>query len=100
MSWPDSAPASSIESAADPLGGLLQASPFDDANRWERRGELAAGGMGVVAIVFDRWLDREIAVKAPSTEQDAARLFREARITASLDHPGIVSVFDAGRSPN
>lgn len=99
MSWPNSRPASSIESAVDPLGELLTATPFDDADRWERRGELAAGGMGVVAIVFDRWLDREIAVKAPSTEQDAARLFREARITASLDHPGIVSVFDAGRSP-
>lgn len=100
MSWlGKSAPASAIDSAADPLGELLTTGPFDDEDRWERRGELAAGGMGVVAIVFDRWLAREIAVKVPSSEQDAARLFREARITASLDHPGIVSVFDAGRSP-
>ncbi len=54
--------------------------------------------MGVVTIVHDRWLDRDIAVKVPSSEQDAARLLFEARVTASLDHPGIVSVFDAGRS--
>jgi WD40 repeat protein len=72
---------------------------LDDATRWERRGELAEGGMGVVTIVHDRWLDRDIAVKVPSSEQDAARLLFEARVTASLDHPGIVSVFDAGRSP-
>lgn len=99
MSGQASSPPSAAESALDPLGETPSGPPFDDDARWERRGELAAGGMGVVTIVFDRWLDREIAVKVPSTEQDTARLLREARITASLDHPGIVSVFDAGRSP-
>lgn len=103
MSWPRSVPASAAESALDPLGVPApgpQRGPFDDPDRWERRGELAAGGMGVVTVVHDRWLGRDIAVKVPSGEQDTARLLREARITAGLDHPGIVSVFDAGRGPD
>lgn len=106
MNWPLSAAASAAESALDPLPEVATAgdthglplSP-DPTSRWERRGELAAGGMGLVTIVHDRWLDRDIAVKVPHTEQDRSRLLREARITASLDHPGIVSVFDTGYAP-
>ena len=52
--------------------------------------------MGTVAIVYDRWLGREVALKTPASTEDRDRLLREALITARLDHPGIVAIYDAG----
>ena len=69
------------------------------AARYETGGELGRGGMGVVRVAVDAWLDREVAVKRPHADlSDAARerLVREARITARLDHPGIVPILDFG----
>jgi TolB-like protein/tetratricopeptide (TPR) repeat protein len=62
---------------------------------------IARGGMGIVYRATDTRLDREVALKmlAPvgvSDEVPVARFVREARITASLDHPNIVKVFDVG----
>lgn len=59
------------------------------------------GGMGVVYRARDRELDRPVAVKviAPELAQDAGfrtRFEREARVSAQLDHPNVVPVFDAG----
>ncbi|MCC6624353.1 MAG: protein kinase [Deltaproteobacteria bacterium] len=65
--------------------------------RFEVRGELGAGGMGRVVIVHDRRLGRDVALKEPATEADARRLEREARVTARLEHPGIVPIYDSGR---
>ena len=60
--------------------------------------------MGTVYRAFDRALEREVAVKVlrpgmtdPGT---TARLEREARILARLEHPGIVPVHDAGILPD
>ncbi|MEZ4402552.1 MAG: serine/threonine-protein kinase [Kofleriaceae bacterium] len=63
--------------------------------------ELAgAGAMGTVMIAHDRRLDREVAVKRVAVDAggpDAGpRLEREAAITARLEHPGIVPIYDAG----
>ncbi len=66
--------------------------------RYTHRGELGRGGMGRVALVFDRWLGREVALKEPVSEAEARRLRREALITARLEHPGIVPVYDIGSS--
>ncbi|MEZ4320505.1 MAG: serine/threonine-protein kinase [Myxococcota bacterium] len=68
-------------------------------DRYEAGGELGRGGMGVVEVAQDAWLDREVALKRPHAELDEAtreRLVREARITARLQHPGVVPVFDFG----
>lgn len=62
---------------------------------YELRGEIGRGGMGVVYRAFDRKLDREVALKITDSE-DAV----EARMTASLEHPGIVPVYDAGQLPD
>ena len=64
-------------------------------------GGWGSGGMGHVIAVHDRRLDRDIALKArhPQSGRDSGfdeRIMREARITARLDHPGIVPIFDAG----
>ncbi len=103
-------PVSEALSGVDPLTGMLEArtadnaSPladtFDDSGRWERRGEVGAGGMGLVAIFYDRRLGRELAVKTPVSPQDTQRLAREALVTARLEHPGIVAIYDTGTSPS
>ena len=62
---------------------------------------LAHGGMGAVYVARDRALGRQAAVKfvgqGSECEPDTARRFlEEARITASLQHPNVVTIFDYG----
>ncbi|MEP6917747.1 MAG: protein kinase, partial [Acidobacteriota bacterium] len=64
---------------------------------------LARGGMGDVYRATDARLGRDVALKTlPTAEPDDAhaveRFVQEARVTASLDHPNIVKVFDVGVS--
>ncbi len=59
---------------------------------------LGAGGMGEVYRATDTKLGREVAIKVLPVElaQDAARLARferEAKLVASLNHPGIAHVY-------
>lgn len=62
---------------------------------------IGRGGMGSVYRVHDHELDRQAAMKvlndAPASEETAARMLREARIIARMEHPGIVPVHDVGR---
>jgi DNA-binding beta-propeller fold protein YncE/ABC-type branched-subunit amino acid transport system substrate-binding protein len=62
---------------------------------------IGRGGMGVVYRAHDGALDRDLALKllAPELAADEsfrARFLRESRLAASLDHPSIVPIFDAG----
>lgn len=62
---------------------------------------LAQGGMGAVFVARDRVLGRRVAVKfiselAASTPEQVTRFLDEARITASLQHPNVVTIFDFG----
>jgi eukaryotic-like serine/threonine-protein kinase len=64
---------------------------------------LARGGMGDVYQATDPRLDRDVALKTLTSaqrgdDQAVERFLQEARITASLDHPNIVRVFDVGMS--
>src|SRR4029078_881888 len=59
------------------------------------------GGMGVVYRARQLALDRVVALKliAPELTRDApfrARFERESRIAASLDHPNVIPVYEAG----
>ncbi|HUQ80506.1 MAG TPA: serine/threonine-protein kinase [Gemmatimonadaceae bacterium] len=62
------------------------------------------GGMGTVYRARDRELGRDVALKVirvPEASPDvAARMLREARTLAQLEHPGIVPVHDVGTSPD
>ncbi len=69
------------------------------ADRYEVGALIGRGGMGSVFAARDRLLDREVALKVADGPEGAARLVREANVTARLDHPGIVAVFDAGELP-
>jgi eukaryotic-like serine/threonine-protein kinase len=72
--------------------------------RYEIVDTIARGGMGVVFVGRDRELAREVAIKVLSLDASAgdaaARMEREARILARLEHPGIVPVHDVGRLPD
>ncbi|MCE9574022.1 MAG: protein kinase [Deltaproteobacteria bacterium] len=64
--------------------------------------EIARGGMGRIRIARDRRLGREVAVKEllVTTDVLTRRFEREARITAQLQHPSIVAVYEAGVWPS
>lgn len=63
----------------------------------------ASGGMGIVYKARQRSLGRVVALKvirediARSSEY-RERFLREARLAASVDHPHVVSVYDAGEA--
>ena len=65
---------------------------------------LGKGGMGQVYEAQDLALGRRVAIKfvrdgAVDRAPVRARFLREQAITASLEHPGIVAVYDAGTTP-
>src|SRR4029453_18305133 len=73
------------------------------ANRYALSAPLGRGGMGVVWRARDAVLGREVAVKevvVPPTMADEerrpaqARVMREARAAARLNHPGAVTLYD------
>jgi serine/threonine protein kinase len=65
--------------------------------RYLRTGLLGKGGMGVVYLAYDQQLSRPIALKEAAQEGALSeRLAREAQLTATLDHPNIVTVHDSG----
>jgi len=78
----------------------------DTFDRYRIEAVLGEGGMGRVYRAKDERLGRQVALKVlrldkssndPNASADAAaRMLREARAAAALDHPNAVSVFDVG----
>jgi adenylate cyclase len=86
-------------------------------NRYRLDSELGRGGMGIIYRALDTLLERSVAVKflsppassesgPPGSERTGpvlategrTRLLHEARATARLNHPNIVSVHDVGEA--
>ena len=87
------APSDSAPSASRTLPAL-------DRQRYKIVDEVGRGGLGRILRARDEYLDRPVAVKellAPD-EGAQARFVREALITARLQHPAIVPIYDAGQS--
>ena len=96
---------------ADPRGdggtggaGAAEPQAHYRPGRYQHIADIGEGGMGKVSSVRDATLLRVSAMKvlAPRlvgqrTEVD--RFLREARITAQLDHPNIVPVYELGTDP-
>ncbi|MFH1723955.1 MAG: CHASE2 domain-containing protein [Elusimicrobiota bacterium] len=73
--------------------------------RYEIEKELGRGAMGIVYLGKDPKINRRVAIKtlmleegesAAEVKQVKERFFREAESAGTLNHPGIVRVFDAG----
>jgi eukaryotic-like serine/threonine-protein kinase len=72
-----------------------------DRRHYRITGELATGGMGRVLEARDLRLGRDVAIKEllPKNRDASRRFEREARITARLQHPSIIHVYEAGVWP-
>lgn len=89
--WGPSLPAlSHALDAPDEVSVALPDRRYSDATT------VGTGGMGRVEAVMDVRLERQVARKTVLDDALAERLLREARLTARLDHPGIVPVHDIG----
>lgn len=95
-------PSGPVSFSGAPVGETDETSTLGVAEeaRYREGALLGRGGMGEVRTVRDQRLDRDVARKVLTGDDPwgEARLAREARITARLEHPGIVPVYDAGRT--
>lgn len=70
--------------------------------RYELGAEIGRGGGAVVYHARDTLLDREVAIKvlhdSDLGSEGKARLLDEARAVARLNHPNVVTVYDAGET--
>ena len=87
------------EPSVDPPDGATLVMPGAPAERYRLGAELGRGGMGRVVEAFDVQLGRTVALKEvlPHGEPGIGRRFaREVQLTARLEHPSIVPLYDAG----
>ena len=71
----------------------------DIESRYTSRRFLAEGGLKIIESAVDIVTGREVALAVPRDSEDTIireKFFREARLTASLQHPNIVPVYDLG----
>ncbi len=82
-----------------PLAGRVDALTIVDRAHYESLGEFGRGGLGRVIRARDRRTGRIVAIKEAlrSTPGLLARFAREAIVTANLQHPAIVPVYEVGR---
>src|SRR5262249_21089464 len=92
-----------------PQGALLDTAVDVTENRpaafgrYHLMAKLGSGTFGVVYRAYDADLQRQVAIKVPHpnrfvSPQQAEDYLAEARALARLDHPGIVPVYDVGRT--
>jgi serine/threonine protein kinase len=71
--------------------------------RYEVLRKLGEGGMGTVYLARDTQLDRHVALKVPQVPlrdrpEVLGRLYREARVAASFQHPNFCPIHEVGES--
>ncbi|QDU69932.1 bifunctional serine/threonine-protein kinase/formylglycine-generating enzyme family protein [Engelhardtia mirabilis] len=80
-----------------------------NSDRFHRGRKIGQGGMGVIHRVTDRSLRRELALKSLRPDRMRGgrpdpslvrRFIDEAQVTAQLEHPGVVPVYDVGVEPD
>ena len=92
---------STIFNAARPDGPVGMLLPGDALGGFEILGHIGSGGMGLVYLAKQVSLNREVALKTLSEKytnspEVTKRFLLEVRATASLEHPNIVTLFEAG----
>ncbi len=94
-------PTESVEAAA-PASEKCEILPTR-LGRYRVLAKIGQGGFGTVYKGYDEKLRRDVAIKVPhrhrvASASEADSYLAEARILARLDHPGIVPVYDVGRT--
>lgn len=84
-------------------GGVEGLVPGDKLDNFIIVRRLGAGGMGEVYLAKDAELSRRVAIKVIRSDRigsarEVDRFVREARVTARLNHPGIVTIYAIGRA--
>ena len=79
----------------------MSETPIQTLGKYQIRGEVGKGAMGVVYLGFDPALEREVAIKvmggATVSDPELKKRFEvEAKASAKLQHPNIVTVYDFG----
>ncbi len=79
----------------------LPARPPTGSQRYTGLREMARGGNAILRSGFDSVIGRTVAIKSLPIEAsgdrgERRRLLREARVTAQLQHPGTVPVYEIG----
>ncbi len=103
--WPVSARDSRKAMVAPTEQVQLVLGPGGRIGKYELHGQLGMGTFGLVFAARDTELDRPVALKVLNpthvTNRDLVQRFlQEARTSARIQHPGIVTVFDSGRVPS
>lgn len=102
---PSRAPTTASTPATPSVGarGWAVLTPGQDFGRYVVEAPIGQGGAALVYRAVDTRLGRKVALKVIPLEErglaaaeHAARLEREGRVAAALDHPHAVSVYDAG----
>jgi predicted Ser/Thr protein kinase len=70
--------------------------------RYRVQKKLGSGAMGAVYLAEDTLLQRKVALKTPTFDDDndgelLKRFYREARAVANLKHPALCAVYDVGQ---
>jgi serine/threonine-protein kinase len=93
-----SGPAQSADAMHDGGGEGISFAPGTLVGPYRVEAPIGAGGMGVVFKARDTRLNRDVALKiihpASSNSQLQEAFLREARLASSLNHPGIVTIYD------
>ena len=69
--------------------------------KYEVKGEIGRGAMGVVYLGYDPVIERQVAIKTMNAEafeeeEQKERFLREARSAGALQHPNIVTIYEMG----
>ncbi|MDZ7735855.1 MAG: protein kinase [Gammaproteobacteria bacterium] len=77
----------------------------DKLGKYEVKGQISRGSMGIVYLGYDPYIDREVAIKVAlsealndpeSGERYRKMFFNEAHTAGMLTHPNIIGIYDAG----
>ncbi|MDI3291879.1 protein kinase [Polyangium sp. 15x6] len=66
------------------------------AERYVLEAKIGEGGLGVVHRAYDPVLKRKVAIKLLGVVEDNETFLREARATARVLHPNVVTIHDCG----
>ena len=99
---PAKVPTATQEILRNPTASVLNDTARTTIGRYEVVRQLGKGSFGVVYLAHDSELERQVAIKLPSTQRlelagGADSFLREARVVAGLDDSGIVPVYDVGK---